>query len=65
MTTHTTLDTITQQQISDLRFEAALAGDETMCMTAKLAQHGDRDAIAACVSAINQAEAQSDAEVAQ
>ena len=62
MTTTTTIDTITPEQIATLRDEAGSAGDAGMVRICDAALTGDRDAIAECASCIASAEAMADAE---
>ena len=55
----TTIETVTNTQISQLRTEAATAGDADQVQLCDAALAGDSAARAACVAAIRDAEAQS------
>ena len=56
----TTIETVTSEQISQLRIEAANAGDADQVQLCDAALDGDSAARAACVAAIQDAEAQAD-----
>ena len=63
----TTINTVTYEQVAQLRTEAAAAGDDAMVSACALALETEfglnagvhEDALAACVAAIQDAEAQS------
>ena len=59
MTTKTTIDTITDDQIARLRTEAGEHGDLEMVAVCTKALRGDRKAIKECVDVIAEAEARS------
>lgn len=60
MTQMTTAETITTEQIEQLRSEAAEAGDDRQVEVCRQAVHGHAWALAECVAAIRDAEAMQD-----